>query len=40
MIAMTYEDSSGMLDMMEESYMRDAHTGHADPQIQEDIQGI
>ena len=27
----SHEDSSGMLDMMEESYMRDTHQRHMDP---------
>jgi hypothetical protein len=31
MIAMTYQDISGMSDMMGESCVRDAHHGHMDP---------
>jgi hypothetical protein len=31
MIATTYEDISGILDMMEGSCVRDAHQGHMDP---------
>ena len=40
MIATSLEDSSGMLDMMEEPYVRDAHQRHMDPQIQEEIQDV
>jgi hypothetical protein len=33
MIAMSHEDINGILDMMEEPSVRDAHHGHVDPQI-------
>jgi hypothetical protein len=36
MIAMTHADISGILDMMEELCLRDAHHGHMDPQTQEE----
>jgi hypothetical protein len=40
MIATTHEDSSGMLDMIEEPYMRNTHQRHMDPQIQEEIYDV
>jgi hypothetical protein len=33
MIATSQEDTSGMSDMMEEPYVRDAHHGSIDPQV-------
>jgi hypothetical protein len=33
MISTTHEDTNGISDMIEESYVRDAHQGHMDPQI-------
>jgi hypothetical protein len=33
MIAMTHEESSGMSDMIEELYVRDAHQGQVDPHV-------
>jgi hypothetical protein len=40
MIAMTHEDRSGMLDMMEELYVRDTNQRHMDPQIQDNIYDV
>jgi hypothetical protein len=40
MIATSHEDISGMSDMMEEPCVRDAHHGHMDPQIQEEIHDV
>jgi hypothetical protein len=40
MIATSQEDISGMSDMIEEPCVRDAHHGHVDPQIQEEIQDV
>jgi hypothetical protein len=40
LIAMTHEDNSGMLYMMEEPYVRDTHQRHMDPQIQEEIYDV
>jgi hypothetical protein len=40
MIATTHEDISGISDMIEEPYVRDAHHGHMDPQIQEEIHDV
>ena len=37
MIATSPEDSNGMLDMMEEPYVRDTHQRHMDLEIQEEI---
>jgi hypothetical protein len=39
-IATSHEDSSGMSDMMEESYVRDTHQRHMDPQIQDEIYDV
>jgi hypothetical protein len=39
-IATSDEDISGMSDMMEEPCVRDAHHGHVDPQIQEEIHDV
>jgi hypothetical protein len=40
MIATTDEDTNGISDMIEESYVRGAHEGHMDPQIQEEIHDV
>jgi hypothetical protein len=40
MIATSHEDISGISDMMEEPSVRDAHHGHVDPQIQEEIHDV
>jgi hypothetical protein len=40
MIATSHEDISGMSYIMEEPWVRDAHHGHVDPQIQEEIRDI
>jgi hypothetical protein len=40
MIATPLEDISGISDMIEEPYVRDAHQGHMDPQIQEEIHDV
>jgi hypothetical protein len=39
-IATSHEDISSMSDMMEEPCVRDAHHGHVDPQIQEEVQDV
>jgi hypothetical protein len=39
-IATTHEDTSSMLDMMEEPCVRDAPHGHVDPLIQEEVQDV
>jgi hypothetical protein len=39
-IATSHEDTSSMSDMMEETCVRDAHHGHVEPQIQEEVQDI
>jgi hypothetical protein len=39
-IATSHEDTSSMSDMMEEPCVRDAHHGHVDPQIQEEVQDV
>jgi hypothetical protein len=38
MIATSHEEVSGMLDMIEEPWVKDAHHGHVDPPVQEEIQ--
>jgi hypothetical protein len=38
LIATSHEEVSGMSDMIDEPCVRDAHHGHVDPQIQEEIQ--
>jgi hypothetical protein len=40
LIATSHEEVSGMSDMIDEPCVRDAHHGHVDPQIQEEIQGV
>jgi hypothetical protein len=40
MIATSHEDISGISNMMEEPCVRDAHHGHVDPQIQEEVQDV
>jgi hypothetical protein len=39
-IATSHEDTSSMSNMMEESCVRDAHHGHVDPHIQEEVQDV
>jgi hypothetical protein len=40
MIATSHEETSGTSGMMDEPIVRDAHHGHVDPQIQEEIQDV
>ena len=40
MTTTSHEDTSSMSDMMEEPCVRDAHHGHVDPQIQEEVQDV
>jgi hypothetical protein len=39
-IATSHEGISGMSNMMNEPCVGDAHHGHVDPKIQEEIQGV
>jgi hypothetical protein len=40
LIATSHEEVSGMSDMIEDPFVRDAHHKHVDPLIQEEIQDV